>query len=241
MNDGIRTSQTAVPRLIVVEDDVALRDALVGFLQLCDFDVVAESTAVGFYDRVVRETFDVAVVDLGLPDLEGTRLVDYLHSRTSTPVVVITADTTSDARERCLDLGADHWLAKPFDPQELVVVLRRLLSRTRPAAPHTAAWQVDSRARRVTSPDGAVIAVTAAECLLLDLFAAADGATVPRETLIRRCYDHRDPTAHNALEAHIRRLRRKLAPLAGGRDLILTTYGTGYSFAVPLVRRGVHD
>jgi DNA-binding response OmpR family regulator len=81
------------PRVILVEDDWALSEALAEFLVVAGFAVVAEATAVGFYDRVVRERFDVAVVDLGLPDLDGCRLVDYLHSRESTPVVVITADT----------------------------------------------------------------------------------------------------------------------------------------------------
>lgn len=237
MSDARPAPQVAAPRLIVVEDDVALQDALVGFLRLYDFDVVAESTAVGFYDRVVRETFDVAVVDLGLPDLDGTRLVDYLHTRTATRVVMITADTTDAAHQRCLEAGADLWFPKPFDPEELIVALRRLVPRTRPSEQGAMAWQVDVRARRLTAPDGTVIVVTAAECLLLELFAAADGGTVSRKTMIRTCYDHSDATAHNALESQIRRLRRKLAPLAGGRDLILTTYGIGYSFAVPLIRR----
>lgn len=231
------TARPHAPRLIVVEDDLALQDALVGYLRLCGFDVVTESTAVAFYDRVVREMFDVAVIDMGLPDLDGTRLADYLHTRTTIPVVMITADTSREARQRCLDAGADLWLAKPFDPEELVVALRRLASRSHPPEQNETAWQVDSRTRRLTAPDGSVITVTAAECVLLERFAAAGGGIVSRETLIGTHDGHADPTAHNALEAHIRRLRRKLAPLAAGRDLILTAYGTGYSFAAPLVRR----
>jgi DNA-binding response OmpR family regulator len=87
------------PRVILVEDDRALREALTEFLVVAGFVVVAEATAVGFSDRVVRERFDVAVVDLGLPDLDGCRLVEYLHSRESTSVVVITADTIRGAEQ----------------------------------------------------------------------------------------------------------------------------------------------
>jgi DNA-binding response OmpR family regulator len=224
------------PRVILVEDDWALSEALAEFLVVAGFTVVAEATAVGFYDRVVRERFDVAVVDLGLPDLDGCRLVDYLHSRESTPVVVITADTTRGAERRCLDAGADLCLLKPFEPDDLLIALRRLVDRSRASDPGTPTWQLDSRVRRLISPDGSTVALTAAECLLLERFAAAAGGTIPRHALIETLYDHGDATSHNALEAHIRRLRRKLGALTGGRDLILTSYGAGYSFAASLVR-----
>lgn len=224
------------PRVILVEDDRALREALTEFLVVAGFVVVAEATAVGFSDRVVRERFDVAVVDLGLPDLDGCRLVDYLHSRESTPVVVITADTTRGAEQRCLDAGADLCLLKPFEPDDLLIALRRLVERTHPFDPGTPTWQLDSRTQRLISPDGLTVALTAAECLLLERFVAAAGGTIPRRTLIETLYDRGDATSHNALEAHIRRLRRKLAALTGGRDLIFTSYGAGYSFAAALVR-----
>jgi len=216
-------------RLLLVEDSVELADELLPRLRAegyaCDWLVDGRDAL-----RAPAEgNYDIAVLDLGLPGINGLQLLKaWRADALAFPVLVLTARNTWSDRIEGLSAGADDYLGKPFHPDELVLRLRALARRgvTAGSAAHLTVLGVtlDEERQSVRRGD-ADISLTGGEFRLLRYFMLNPGRLVSRDQLVDHLYDIETERHSNVIEVHIKRLRDKL-----GRDVIETRRGQGYCF-----------
>jgi DNA-binding response OmpR family regulator len=213
-------------RVLVVEDDPLLGDGLQAGLRQAGFDV--DWTQDGVAARLALETASYAavVLDLGLPRLDGLGVLRRLRtSGNKVPVLILTARDAVDDRVQGLDNGADDYVVKPIDLQELAARLRALVRRSKGEAAGTLRvgdLELEPAARTV-SFRGATVGLQPREFALLQEFMLNAGRVLSREQLQDRLYAWGEEIGSNAVEVHVHHLRRKLAP-----DVIRTVRGVGY-------------
>jgi two-component system OmpR family response regulator len=213
-------------RLLVVEDEADLLASLARALREEGYAVdTAADGEEGLY-KAESWDYDAVVLDVMLPGLDGWQVLDRLRRTRKTPVLLLTARDAPRDRVRGLDTGADDYLVKPFDLDELLARLRALIRR---AAGQTrnvveiGAVSLDTAARRVTRA-GQPVALTAREYALFEFLALHRGEVVSRTTLYEHLFDEDDDTLSNLLDVHVSNLRKKL-----GGELITTHRGLGYA------------
>src|SRR6201997_1758769 len=213
-------------RLLLVEDDAMIGEAIRTGLKRDGFTVdwVRDGESA---DRVLRtEQFDLLLLDLGLPRKDGLQVLKSLRARHETlPVLIITARDAVSDRVQGLDAGADDYLIKPFDLEELAAriraLLRRKAGRSAPRIEHLGVV-LDPAAHRVTQ-DGVEVSLSPREFALLQLLLERPGVILSRGQIEERLYGWGEEVESNAVEVHIHGLRRKL-----GAQFILTVRGVGY-------------
>lgn len=211
-------------RILIVEDDLRLADALQRELGR-GYDTVVVNSGREALFRAETERFDLIVLDLGLPDLDGLEVAEQLAGNDA-DILMLTARSDVASRVRGLYAGAADYVPKPFDMQELLArVYARLRTRAREA---TSEWGplTLSTAERSCRVDGDHLDLSAQEFQLLALLVENQGRVFSRTTLEERLYPQ-EPPASNAIEVLVSRLRRKLAG-AGVADAIQTVRGLGY-------------
>jgi DNA-binding response OmpR family regulator len=224
-------------RILVVEDEQKVADALREGLEGERYDVVVERTGEAAFFRVNTETFDAILLDLGLPGRDGLEILRALRSRgLKTPVLVLTARDSLDDRVSGLDSGADDYLVKPFAFAELVARVRALVRRGRVSeSPRLAAGdlEMDLITRKVVR-GGRPVELTVREFELLEYLMRLQGQVVSREALARDVWKETSRTTplDNVIDVHIARLRRKV-DLDQPVRLIHTVRGVGF-----MVREG---
>jgi two-component system OmpR family response regulator len=214
-------------RILVVEDDALLAEGLKSVLTRAGH--VVELATTGRHADILLgdEEFDLVVLDVGLPDIDGFEVLRRLRQRHSaTNVLVLTARDAVEDRVRGLDLGADDYLTKPFSVSEFEARVRALLRRG--AAP-AAAWSVagmtvDSAAKRIRV-DGRPVDLTPREWALLELFLTHPGRVLSKDQIAESLFTFDEQLSSNAIEVHVSRLRTKIQP-AGAH--IRTVRGFGY-------------
>jgi len=228
--DASSGAPLGAPLVLVVEDDGAVRRALVRALPLHGFRVVAAADGLEAFTRITEEPPAVVVLDVGLPGPDGLSIAQRLRSDGSAvPVLMLTARDTIDDRVAGLESGADDYLTKPFALEELVARLRALLRRG--VAPDGAERRrvadvvIDLDGHRVVR-DGREIALSPTEYAILELLVDPPGRVVTREHLTDVVWDGVD-VGPNALEQHVAGLRRKLEA-DGGDRIVHTVRGVGY-------------
>ena len=213
-------------RILVVEDDPLLGDALQVGLRQRGFDVDWVQDGVAAELALQTEPFAAAVLDVGLPRLDGIEVLRRERARGSrTPVLVLTARDAIDARVRGLDSGADDYVVKPVDLDELAARLRALVRRSRgePAAVlQIGRLRLDPASRSVAF-HGEPVMLQAREFNLLQELMLNAGRVLSREQLAARLYAWGEEVDSNAVEVHVHHLRRKLAS-----EVIRTVRGVGY-------------
>ena len=219
-------------RILVVEDEQKVADALREGLVDERYDVVVERTGEGAFFRVNTETFDVVLLDLTLPGRDGLEILRALRQRhMETPVLVLTARDSLEDRVTGLDAGADDYLVKPFAFAELLARIRALVRRGRVAdAPKLAAsdLEMDLVTRKVIRA-GKPVDLTVREFELLEFLMRYQGQVVSRETLARDVWKEtaRTTPLDNVIDVHIARLRRKV-DVEQALKLIHTVRGVGF-------------
>jgi DNA-binding response OmpR family regulator len=219
-------------RVLVVEDEQKVANALREGLEDEKYDVAVERTGEGAFFRINTETFDVILLDLGLPGRDGLEILAAIRQRgLKTPVLVLTARDSLQDRVQGLDSGADDYLVKPFAFAELLARLRALVRRGRVAdAPRLTVGDldIDLISRRVTR-SGRILELTAREFELLEHLTRHHGQVVSRETLARDVWKEtaRTTPLDNVIDVHIARLRRKV-DLDQPVKLIHTVRGVGF-------------
>jgi two-component system, OmpR family, response regulator MprA len=220
-------------RLLVVEDDRALRDVLRRAMSLAGYDVVvAESGAEGLA-KTTSSVPDAVILDIGLPDIDGLEVCRLLrHEGNRVPVLMLTARDAVSDRIDGLDAGADDYLTKPFDIDELKARLRALLRRSggEVAADGGLVFGelgLDS-ARHGVSVDDTFVELTRTEYELLELFMRNPRRVLPHAVIYDRVWGYDFGPTSNALRVYIGYLRRKLEE-AGSRASIHTVRGVGYA------------
>lgn len=241
---------TDIP-ILLVEDDEDLCRVLGELLELNGYQVTQAHSGLDFYRALDLGTpFQVALIDLGLPDQPGQVLAEYARCNTAMSVIIITANDQVENRVEVYRSGIDLFLSKPIDHRELLAAVSamaaRYQERQQPArvADETASgqrpdqtWRLDARHRRLLTPNGRVIALTSKESALCRPFCAHPEETIPREMLLEHLYGRHDHSAQRALDNLVRRLRGKISETTGESAPIITTYGVGYGFAERLVCR----
>ena len=219
-------------RILVVEDEQKVADALREGLEDERYDVVVERTGKGAFFRVNTETFDVVLLDLTLPGRDGLEILRALRQRRmETPVLVLTARDSLEDRVTGLDAGADDYLVKPFAFAELLARIRALVRRGRVAdAPRLTVGdlEMDLVTRKVLR-GGRPVDLTVREFELLEFLMRYQSQVVSRETLARDVWKEtaRTTPLDNVIDVHIARLRRKV-DLEHGVKLIHTVRGVGF-------------
>ena len=220
-------------RILVVEDDPLLAESLVRALQQQGYGVGHARRGQDADTALRTHHFDLLLLDIGLPDVDGFEVLRRLRARSdATPVLVVTAREAVDERVHGLDLGADDYLTKPFSLSELEARVRALLRRAKPALAArivVGGLTVDSAARRAKI-DGCAVELTAREWALLELFLARPGHALSKLAIARTIGDSAAAIAPNTVEVYVSRLRSKLEP-AG--IVIRTVRGFGYLWEQP--------
>ena len=220
---------------MVVEDDNELRERiLVPGLRSEGFEVDSSDSAMTLYRALSLRSWDLFVVDIGLPDENGFEVARHLRQRGDAGIVILTGRASAEDQVRGLDGGADAYLSKPVGVDVLAAALRSVLRRIAPGAqvvvpvPMRAGWCLQQQGWQLVSPSGSRVALARGERLLLTLLTNATGEVVEREVIIDRLRsDDREFDPHR-LEMLVHRLRRKVRA-ASGEDLPLNTVrGLGY-------------
>ncbi|MDH4554398.1 response regulator transcription factor [Pseudomonas sp. BN417] len=213
-------------RLLLVEDDNALGAGVRSGLRQEGYTIDWLTDGASALHALQNEDFDLAILDLGLPRLDGIQVLQQLRARGSTlPVLVLTARDATEDRIRGLDAGADDYLVKPFDLNELKARLRALLRRSagRPQTLIEHAGVVLDPVNQQVSYLGNPVALTPKEYQLLHELLSQAGKVLTRERLLQTLYGWDEEAESNTLEVHIHHLRKKLSS-----ELIRTVRGIGY-------------
>ncbi|MEI8298073.1 MAG: response regulator [Pseudomonadota bacterium] len=219
-------------RILIVEDDELVADALKRGLGEAGFVVDRVGSAEQAEPALSTGEFDLAVVDIGLPQIDGLTLVRRLRrAGNTTPILILTARDGLADRVDALDLGADDYLVKPFELPEVAARCRALIRRTRSATSaelHVGPLSLDL-ASRTALLSGSPLEVTPREWALLECLALDAGRVVRKERLLRAIGGWDDELTPNAIEVYVSRLRGKL----GDAVAIRTVRGLGYRLDEP--------
>lgn len=221
-------------RILLVEDDLPLAEALTTLLAGAGYAVDVTHDGLSAESLIGAERFDLVILDLNLPEKDGLSVLRSLRARKNpVPILVLTARGAPDERVAGLDLGADDYMVKPFDVREFEARVRSILRRQ--AGHHLSEIQIgplvfDMAARRFRS-GGEEIDLPARELALLELFFLRAGRVVGKDAIVQSLTTLDDSLSDNAIEQYVSRLRRRLQP----HGLMLrTARGLGYMLERPL-------
>jgi len=217
-------------RLLVVEDDDAIAIPLVEGLARAGFSVVRVATGAEALAGV--HGADLVLLDLGLPDMDGSEVCRRVRATSRTPIIVVSARGDESERVLCLELGADDYVVKPFGLRELVARVRAVARRTTDGAPpapqRVGGLEIDRRTHRVTV-DGNDVALAPKEFELLSLLADDPGAVLTRREIMDEVWDPHWYGPTKTLDVHVASLRKKL----GDPTLLETVRSVGFRLRVP--------
>jgi DNA-binding response OmpR family regulator len=215
-------------RILIVEDDPGIAGSLKRGLTRAGY--TAETVSTGA-EALAADSYDVVLLDLGLPDGDGTELCATLRGRSDAAILVITARGEEPDRVAALDAGADDYIVKPFGFAELMARIRAVLRRSRvtdAALLSHGSLTIDTRTRQV-SQGGQEVVLTPTEFDILECLAADPGRVVTRQEILERVWDTHWYGPTRVLDVHIAALRRKL----GDPSAILTVYARGFRLGDP--------
>ncbi|MEJ2018484.1 MAG: response regulator transcription factor [Maritimibacter sp.] len=231
-------TQKFEPRLALVEDDTVLRDSLMDCFQLSEFPAHAVGSAREFYQLLVHEEIDIAIIDIGLPDEDGFSIARFLRQNLpATGVIMLTARGTAADRVKGHEDGADIYLVKPVEYDELEAAIHSLTRRLAMTAqadsgegegPSAELWELDKTEFRVTAPNGNSFGLTNKETRLAVALVQAVGQVVSRTDLLKTLGYFDDEAGQRSLNAVIVRLRAKAEMETGMGLPIQAIRGQGY-------------
>jgi two-component system response regulator CpxR len=224
-----------VTRVLIVDDDVELATLLREYLGREGLTVSTAADGESGVRAALDDPPDLVVLDIMLPRLSGLEVLRHIRERSTTPVIMLTARGDDVDRIVGLELGADDYVPKPFNPRELVARIRAVLRRGRgDASAGSAAVTVGDLellpgAREVRRA-GDRIELTGTEFSILEFLVRAAGSVVRKDALFREVLGRRAVSYDRSVDVHVSNLRRKLGPLPGGAERIKTVRGVGYQY-----------
>ncbi|MBZ5532458.1 MAG: response regulator transcription factor [Acidobacteriia bacterium] len=225
--------------VLLIDDDTELSKLLEEYLQSEQLHLDAAHDGPSGLQKALSNQYAVVVLDVMLPGMSGLDVLKQLRQKSAVPVLMLTARGSELDRILGLELGADDYLAKPFNPRELVARLRAILRRTSgaasagPAQPvHLADVELHPESRSVTC-DGKPVGLTGAEFDLLSAFLRSPGKIISREDLTQAALGRPMSPMDRSIDVHVSNLRRKLGPYDGEQERIKAIRGSGYVYLLP--------
>jgi two-component system response regulator CpxR len=222
-------------RLIVVDDDLELCSMLRQFFRQQDFEIEVEVEACSGLRRAITEHFDLLILDVMLPGIDGFEALRRLREHSRLPVLMLTAKGERGDRVQGLELGADDYLPKPFHPDELLARVRAILRRVAisvangPDTLQVGDLRLLPGARDAYFRDQR-LGLSAMECEVLEQLMRSCGRVVSRDQLCIHLYNRTATAFDRAVDTHVSRIRRKMGD---GRNMIRSVRGTGYQLCYP--------
>jgi two-component system response regulator BaeR len=219
--------------ILIVEDEPKLARVLADYLKADGFATrwLADGSAV--VADVRRAPPDLVLLDLMLPGKDGLAVCRELRAFTSVPIIMVTARVDEIDRLLGLELGADDYVCKPYSPREVVARVKAVLRRAVTVAAGAPARLAIDAERFVATLDGRALELTPVEFRLLATLAAQPGRVYSRNQLLDRLYDDGRVVLDRTVDSHVKNLRRKLADVAPGVELIRSIYGVGFKLELP--------
>jgi two-component system KDP operon response regulator KdpE len=218
-------------RILLVDDDPALRATLSIGLRAEGHDVLVVADGRSALDAVREDEPDLMVLDLGLPDVEGTTVLEHVRGWSRLPVIVLSARTDSADKVGALDLGADDYVTKPFGLEELLARIRATARRAGTDLPvlESGELRIDVAARQITRA-GVPVRLTPTEWALLEALVRTPGRLVGRQDLLHEVWGPAYHRETNYLRVYVGSLRKKLEPDPARPRHLVTEPGMGYRF-----------
>ena len=227
--------------ILIVDDDPEIRGLLVNYLSRNEFEAVAARDGREMWQKLDRHAVDLIVLDLMLPDTDGLTLCRELRVKSSIPVLMLTARGEETDRIIGIEMGADDYLVKPFNPRELLARIKTILRRTRALPPNLrpeqarclcfAGWCLDTAARLLTSPDGVATPLSGGEYRLLRILLDHPNRVLNRDQLTEMTQGREAEAYDRAVDVQVSRLRQRLHDDSREPELIKTVRGEGYVLA----------
>jgi two-component system, OmpR family, KDP operon response regulator KdpE len=218
--------------ILVVDDEPQIRRALRTSLEAHGYAVQTAGTGEEALVAAAEASPDLVFLDLGLPDLDGTEVIQRIRSFSEVPVIVISVRDRQADKVAALDAGADDYVAKPFGMEEVLARMRAQLRRAQPEDAGSALLLFDDLqvdlGRRLVTLAGTPVHLTRTEYALLEAFVTNPGKLLTHQWLLRKVWGRGYGEESHYLRVYVRALRRKLGDRAAAPDLILTEPGVGY-------------
>ncbi|GMW07345.1 MAG: response regulator transcription factor [Gammaproteobacteria bacterium] len=225
-----------MPRILLIDDDEKLGELLGAYFKRFDLDLVAANHPALGLEKLEREQPDLVILDVMLPDQDGFAVCREIRRKSSVPIIMLTARGDVTDRVVGLELGADDYMPKPFEPRELVArvqnVLRRTVGREEPGEPGRLVFEdlEINLERRTVDLEGSPLDLTTMEYQLLVLFASNPGRTFTRDEILNELRGIDAQLFSRSVDILVSRLRQKLKDTTRQPRFIKTVWGTGYTF-----------
>ncbi|WP_028671174.1 response regulator [Saccharospirillum impatiens] len=233
-------------RILVVDDDEDIRDLLKEYLEKNGFSVISAADGQAMRQIWPAQRLDLIVLDIMMPGDDGFTLCKEIRARSRVPIIMLTAGSDETDRIIGLELGADDYVGKPFNPRELLARIKAVLRRYEEGAEHRSGldgqqrlrfgnWSLDVTNRELTSPEGDVQSLNGADYNLLQLFLSRPGEVLSRDDLSLHLRGRDASPFDRSIDVQISRLRGRLNDDGKSPQVIKTVRGAGYILTVPVV------
>ena len=234
------------PHLLIVDDDREIRDSLSRYLTKNGYRVSAADGSVAMRRVLAAGAIDLVILDVMMPGEDGLTLCRYLRETTRLPIVMLTAVGEETDRIIGLEMGADDYIVKPFNPRELLARIRAVIRRTHSLPPEApvptsgvirfAGLTLDAGRHELTGADGVAVPLSQGEFLLLTAFLDHSGRVLTRDQLLDLTRGRSAVPFDRSIDNQVSRLRRKIEPDPKSPTLIQTVWGGGYRFTAKVER-----
>ena len=230
--------------ILLVDDERSLREPLAEYLVRQGFQVREAESAAAARTMLAQNVPDIVLLDIMMPGEDGLSLCRHLVETRGLPTILLTAKGEAMDRIVGLEIGADDYVTKPFEPRELVARIRSVLRRADRATPAPTeepvfvfeGWQLDPLKRRLTDPDGALVPLSTAEFRMLRAFCEHPRQVLDRDRLLDLVQGREAHLFDRAVDNQVSRLRRKIETDSRNPHFIQTVRGDGYRFAADVAR-----
>ena len=221
-------------RLLVVDDDPELRELITVYLAKQGYDIVAVADGVEMDQALLADQIDLVILDLMLPGEDGLSIAKRLKQDTDTPIIIVSAQGEDVDRIVGLEVGADDYIAKPFNPRELLARVRAVMRRARSTGSDAATvafgdYRLDLNAHRL-SKGGEPVALTSGELDLLGILVRYPNRVLDRDRILDLLTGAERSPFDRSIDVRITRLRSKIEPNPGSPTYVRTVWGKGYMF-----------
>jgi len=230
-------------RILIVDDDPEICDLLAGFLRQHGMEVDTAADGEAMFDAIAARQPSLIVLDIMMPGEDGLSLCRKLSAQGNIPVIMLTAVAEEADRIVGLEMGADDYLSKPFNPRELLARIRAVLRRASTASQASGSllcfgsWQLDPGRMELTRTDGTLVPLSSGEFRLLQVFAEHPQQVLSRDFLLERTHGRESGPYDRSVDIQLSRLRRKLGDDPKEPQLIKTVRSGGYLFSPPVQRK----